>query len=131
MNKCKEIADEIVREYFGGYLPNSLADEGMACATDTELYSLVEKIEMHYMNEYPSTDFGGDEDTIHHHITDIVQELNSNSMAEKKQTTLADRPINPRTGRPYKEGTKKFNEWWENLSENDAGVYADLTAELL
>lgn len=73
----KEIANEIVREYFGGYLPNSLADEGMKCETDSEVYSLIEKIEMYYMSEYPSTDFGGDEDTIHYYITDIVQKLNS------------------------------------------------------
>jgi hypothetical protein len=43
-------------------------------------------------------------------------------------TTLSERPINPRTGRPYKEGTKKFNTWWENLSPADKKVYADLTA---
>jgi hypothetical protein len=46
-----------------------------------------------------------------------------------KTTTLADRPINPRTGLPYKEGTKAFNAWWNNLNATDKGVYADLTAK--
>ena len=49
---------------------------------------------------------------------------------KKEYTTLGDRPINPRTGYPYKEGTKKFNEWWENLNEEDKKVYSDLTANI-
>lgn len=54
------------------------------------------------------------------------QILNTKDM-ETKHTTLKDRPINPKTGRPYREGTKKFNEWVNNLSEYDKGIYADLT----
>ena len=50
---------------------------------------------------------------------------------KKKVTTLAERPINPRTGKPYKEGTKKFNEWWANLNPTDKSVYADITAKLI
>ena len=46
---------------------------------------------------------------------------------ETKHTTFKDRPINPKTGHPYREGTKKFNEWVNNLSKHDKGVYADLT----
>ena len=48
---------------------------------------------------------------------------------QNNMTTLKDRPINPKTGLPYKEGTKKFNEWWNNLTETDKGVYADITAK--
>lgn len=47
-----------------------------------------------------------------------------------RQTELKDRPINPKTGRPYKEGTKKFEEWWKNLNDRDKAVYADLTANI-
>lgn len=50
-------------------------------------------------------------------------------METKKQTKLSDRPINPKTGLPYKEGTKKFNEWWNNLNPTDKNVYADITAK--
>ena len=49
----------------------------------------------------------------------------------KKYYTLEERPVNPRTGKPYKEGTKKFQEWWDNLNPTDQNIYADLTAELL
>ena len=75
MNKYKEIADEIVREYFGGYLPNSLADEGMACATNAELYSLVEKVELYYMSEHPTAVIE-DEDAVHRIVTDTIKGLN-------------------------------------------------------
>jgi len=75
MNKCKEIANEIVKEYFGGYLPNSLADEGMACATNAELYSLVEKVELYYMSEHPTAVFE-DEDAVHRIVTDTLKGLN-------------------------------------------------------
>lgn len=54
------------------------------------------------------------------------QILNTKDM-ETKHTTFKDRPINPKTGLPYREGTKKFNEWVNNLSKHDKGVYADLT----
>lgn len=47
-----------------------------------------------------------------------------------RQTTLKDRPINPKTGRPYKEGTKKFEGWWNNLNDTDKKVYADITAKI-
>lgn len=47
-----------------------------------------------------------------------------------KKSTFANRPINPKTGLPYREGTKKFNEWWETLSDTDKNIYADLTAKL-
>lgn len=43
-----------------------------------------------------------------------------------KHTTLADRPINPRTGLPYHKGTKKYNEWYMKLSDHDKGIVADL-----
>ena len=49
---------------------------------------------------------------------------------QRTHTTLSERPINPRTGLPYKEGTKAFNAWWENLSPTDKKVYADLTANI-
>lgn len=45
-------------------------------------------------------------------------------------TTLKDRPINPKTGRPYKEGTKKFNEWWDKLDPREQNIYNDLTAKI-
>lgn len=48
----------------------------------------------------------------------------------KATTKLSERPINPRTGYPYKEGTKKFNEWFDNLSERDKNVYSDITASI-
>ena len=35
-------------------------------------------------------------------------------------------PINPRTGYPYKEGSKTYEKWFNSLSENDKGVVADL-----
>ena len=74
-NDNKAIATQIVKEYFGGYLPNSLADEGMACATDTELYSLVEKVEVYYMGEHPTAVFE-DEDAVHRIVTDTLKQLN-------------------------------------------------------
>lgn len=76
MKKWHQIAREIVMEYFGGYLPNSLAEEGMECYTNEEIYSLVEKIEIYYMGEHPEADFEGNEDIVHGYVTKIVQELN-------------------------------------------------------
>ena len=80
----RNIAEKIVREYFGGYLPNSLADEGMACATDAELYDLVSKVEMYYMCEHPDAVFD-DVDAVHRHITDILKKLNSEKLSDHLQ----------------------------------------------
>lgn len=49
-----------------------------------------------------------------------------NPKTNKPYLHLADRPINPRTGYPYGEGTKKFDEWWNNLHPQDQNVYNDL-----
>ena len=45
--------------------------------------------------------------------------------------TIKDIPINPRTGYPYKRTTKKYKEWYENLSENDKKCVADLEYDWL
>lgn len=46
-------------------------------------------------------------------------------------TTLGERPVNPKTGNNYKEGTWTWWKWWYGLSDCDRNVYNDLTAELL
>ena len=80
MNKeeIKKIAFDIVNEFFGGFMPNNLAEEGMQCYSDEELYKLIEEMELFYvrMNE---VDFDGYEDVIHYAVTDIVKELNNKS----------------------------------------------------
>ena len=45
--------------------------------------------------------------------------------------TIKDIPINPRTGYPYKRTTKKYKEWYENLSENDKNCVADVENDWL
>lgn len=72
----KRTARKIVKEYFGGYMPNSLADEGMKCSDLFELYGLIEKIESYFMSEHPTADFSGVEYAIHLGITKIVDRLN-------------------------------------------------------
>ena len=72
----KEKALEVVKEYFGGYMPESLKEEGMGFRDDAGLYALVEKIEVYYMNEHNDADFGGREDSVHSYITEIVKGLN-------------------------------------------------------
>ena len=74
----KKIAEYIVSEYFGGYLPKTLEEEGMACKDDEELYSLIEKIETYYRDEHPDDDkyTEDDLDFIHQEITELVKKLN-------------------------------------------------------
>jgi len=72
----KRTARKIVKEYFGGYMPKSLNEEGMKCADDTELYELIERIERYYMGEHPTAEFSGAEDAIHSDITRIIRKLN-------------------------------------------------------
>ena len=80
MNKeeIKKIAFDIVNQFFGGFMPNSLAEEGMQCYNDEELYKLIENMELFYvrMNE---VDFDDYVDVIHYAVIDIVKELNNKS----------------------------------------------------
>jgi len=75
---AKKIAKDIVSEYFGGYLPKNLEEEGMSCKNDEELYSLIEKIETYYRNEHPEDNkyTEDDLDFVHQEITELVKKLN-------------------------------------------------------
>lgn len=43
-------------------------------------------------------------------------------------TTLSQRPINKKTGKPYTKNSIAYWRWWHGLSLNDKGVLADLEA---
>ena len=43
-------------------------------------------------------------------------------------TTLSEIPINPKTGKPYHEGTKTWWRWYYGLTEYEQGILADLEA---
>jgi hypothetical protein len=71
------LAKNIVKEYFGGYLPNSLAEEGFECQNETELYNLITNIESYYISQ---GNYVPEEliESVHKKITEIVSKLNSN-----------------------------------------------------
>ena len=46
-----------------------------------------------------------------------------------KPTKLQDRPINPKSGWPYKKGTKKWWIWYYGLNPTDRNVLADLESQ--
>ena len=50
-------------------------------------------------------------------------------MKKEPKSTLSNIPINPRTGLPYHKGTKKYEEWYEGLSDTEKGIIADLEAQ--
>ena len=77
-NNGHKIAKEIIKAYFGGYIPDKLSDEGMKCATDDDMYKLIEKMENYYINQ-PDCDDPFDEsdiDAIHNDLTKWVREHN-------------------------------------------------------
>ena len=76
--EINKFAFDIVNEFFGGFMPNNLAEEGMQCSTDEELYKLIEDMELYYvrMNE---VDFDGYVDDIHYAVIKFVKELNAKS----------------------------------------------------
>ena len=45
-----------------------------------------------------------------------------------KPTTMKDKPINPKTGRPYTKNSKKYWIWYWGLSIEDRNIMADLEA---
>ena len=42
-----------------------------------------------------------------------------------KPTTLKDKPINPKTGKPYGKNTKKWYIWFYGLSSTEQNIVAD------
>lgn len=44
-------------------------------------------------------------------------------------TTLSDRPINKKTGKPFGTNSLRYWIWWHGLSENDKNVISDLQWE--
>lgn len=46
-----------------------------------------------------------------------------------KPTTLSERPINPRTGYPYTQNSKRYWIWYHGLSESEQSIIADLEAQ--
>lgn len=77
-NNGKEIADEIIKAYFGGYKPEKLSDEGMKCETDEDMYRLIEKMELYYVHDVDSKDpyDESDIDAIHNTLTEWVKKHN-------------------------------------------------------
>lgn len=77
-NNGKQIADEIIKAYFGGYEPKKLSDEGMKCETDDDMYALIEKMELFYVNQENAQDpyDESDIDTIHQELTKWVKSHN-------------------------------------------------------
>lgn len=43
-------------------------------------------------------------------------------------TILAEKPVNPRTGKEYAKYTKAWWRWYYGLSHNDRGIIADMEA---
>lgn len=77
-NIGKHIAREIIKAYFGGYIPKKLSDEGMECPTDDDMYKLIEKMELYYVNQSYSEDpyDESDIDAIHAELTKWIREHN-------------------------------------------------------
>lgn len=50
-------------------------------------------------------------------------------MKKQEESKLNTIPVNPRTGFPYHKGTKKYEEWYEGLSNTDKSIIADLEAQ--
>ena len=76
-DKLDEIAFDIISNYFGGYMPKSLSDEGMKCTYTQELYSLVEKMENLYCDDNPSWNTNDkDVNYIHRKVTELVRKIN-------------------------------------------------------
>ena len=77
-NNGHKIALDIIKTYFGGYLPKKLSDEGMECTTDDEMYKLIEKMELYYVNQ-PNCEDPYDEsdiDAIHNDLTNWIRKHN-------------------------------------------------------
>ena len=74
----KQIAKEIVKAYFGGYIPKKLSDEGMQCETDDDIYKLIEKMENYYVNQpYCNDPFDeSDIDLIHSELLKYIKSHN-------------------------------------------------------
>lgn len=43
-------------------------------------------------------------------------------------TTLAEKPVNPRTGKEYAKYTKAWWRWYYGLSQNDRNILSDMEA---
>lgn len=77
-DKLDELAIEIVKEYFGGYLPSTLDDEGMKCNNKEELYKLIEKLENYWCDNHPDEVIHREMfEYLHSKITEIVKRLNN------------------------------------------------------
>lgn len=77
-DKLDELAIEIVKEYFGGYLPSTLDDEGMKCNTKEELYKLIENLENYWCDNHPKASYPQEDvNYLHSKITEIVKRLNN------------------------------------------------------
>ena len=76
--KVNGLAEDIVKAYFGGYIPATLEEEGMKCSSDKEIYELVEKMENFYINQEDSKDPGSEEeiDKAHKDLTEWVRKTN-------------------------------------------------------
>lgn len=74
----KQIAKEIVKAYFGGYIPKKLSDEGMQCETDDDIYKLIEKMENYYVNQPDCNDpfDESDIDLIHSELLKYIKSHN-------------------------------------------------------
>jgi hypothetical protein len=76
--KGHKIAKDIIETYFGGYIPDNLSDEGMECETEDDIYKLVEKMEMYYMDQQEHESFDeSDIDDIHNDIIKWVRKHNN------------------------------------------------------
>ena len=74
----KNVADEIINNYFGGYIPNTLSEEGLKCDSEKEIYNLVEQIEFLTTDNFLfDEEFDDDEcNKIHYYIIDLVKTHN-------------------------------------------------------
>ena len=77
LNNSKNIAYDIIKMYFGGYIPQKLSDEGMECHSDKELYDLIANMENYYVNQQDTMEYDESEiDAIHNEVTNWVMSHN-------------------------------------------------------
>jgi len=74
----KKIGEEIIKAYFGGFVPDKLSDEGMQCKDDKAMYKLIENMELYYVHLEDAKDpyDENDIDDIHRYVTEWVKKHN-------------------------------------------------------
>ena len=74
--KANETALKIVSTYFGGYIPNTLEEEGFEFNTDEEKYKLIERMESYFVEETNFNCSESEASIIHIQLTEWVEKHN-------------------------------------------------------